>query len=1109
MRLTLLPVVRQARGTLLATWLTPIPEKSRYSISVNTNESNAPMNTPATTSRFSEGQKLASCYGLKRRIAGTGEAEIWLAHDEVLGKDVSLHFVPQALLGDATAMGELRREVKRTRQLIHPNILRVYDLVEDEGWTAVSMDAFDGEALAARLAKTDGAGLDPEAVQAWIAPLCQTLEDAHKINVVHRDVAPDNVFLSGEGKVFVANFGIGRCIADAVARLSGSPNPRLAAGSPQQLDGAAATRLDDVYAVGALLFQSLTGRLPFVGDDVAGQIRNGAPQAVAALRGKDAVQIPAAWEKTIAACLDKKPGARPQSAGEIFKRLTSAGVEEKAAPVPVVVQKAVAPAESSAAVAAAAAVSEKVKSGSPITTKTRNEPPPAPAKPAAPAAVVKPKFAPDVYSNLAPERSRVPALGFAVAAGLMVIGAVWYYLNGQGGGAQNADPSAGLTATEQPEGSELRPVDNKIETPGTPAPQPAVEVPEPAPVAEPVVAPVPAKPAMLLAAAVTPAPVPVAAAPVAAAPSAAAPSAAVGDEEKAVAEKAAALDKAKQAALAAEKAHADMAKQQQQADAAVAEAQKALEQKTKAMGPVKKGVEEVMAQRKKLEDEQKAADLAAEQARQLAAEKARVAEAAKKAIADLEARNKEKLAAQEKADAEMQALQKTLTDRQQSAAGVAKAAADAEGVRQQHLAMIKQGEQDFEQAKLAATEARRMREEAEAERRKLGSELADMQKMMDKKRAEIEERLKRLENPAAKPAAPAPAPEPIKSPEPKPVEKPATPIPVVKPVSVSIPPPAPAPAPVVVLPKPADVAPVPAAPAVPAPVVVEPKPAAPAPAAPTPAAPAPAEPAQLVMKTEPEKLAALTPPSVPKVAVPAAGGENSLGMRFVPAGDVDFSVWQIRVKDFDVFARAVNLKSSAWRGPGFKQGPDHPVVNVSWVEAVAFCKWLTDLEHKDGTLPAGQFYRLPTDLEWSKAVGLPEETGKTPEARDMGVSDVYPWGTQWPPPPNSGNYTGEETGSDVAIKGYDDGFAWTSPVGSFPPNKLGIYDMGGNVWQWCMDAWNNDSKAKVLRGASWYNGALKLSLLSSCRVHASPDSSTDNYGFRIVRVSESGRPVKK
>jgi hypothetical protein len=244
-----------------------------------------------------------------------------------------------------------------------------------------------------------------------------------------------------------------------------------------------------------------------------------------------------------------------------------------------------------------------------------------------------------------------------------------------------------------------------------------------------------------------------------------------------------------------------------------------------------------------------------------------------------------------------------------------------------------------------------------------------------------------------------------------------------------------------------------------------------------------------------------TPGPAPEPTVTTSGG-NSLGLRFVPVGDVDFCIWQTRVKDFEVFAKAVNLRSMAWKGPGFKQGPDHPVVNVSWNEAMAFCTWLTDKEHKDKILPADQVYRLPTDLEWSKAVGLPDETGKTAEMRDMGIPDVYPWGTAWPPPQGAGNYTGEETGSDVAIKGYDDGFPWTSPVGSFPPNKFGLYDMGGNVWQWCMDTWNADSKAKVLRGASWYNGALKLSLLSSCRVHAAPDSSTDNYGFRLVRAKE-------
>ena len=227
---------------------------------------------------------------------------------------------------------------------------------------------------------------------------------------------------------------------------------------------------------------------------------------------------------------------------------------------------------------------------------------------------------------------------------------------------------------------------------------------------------------------------------------------------------------------------------------------------------------------------------------------------------------------------------------------------------------------------------------------------------------------------------------------------------------------------------------------------------------------------------------------------------NSLGMKFAKVGDVEFCLWDTRVQDFESFASAKQFKSMSWRRPGFRQGPTHPVVNVSWEEATAFCRWLTDTEHANGTLPANRFYRLPTDLEWSKAVGLPVEAGQTPEERDLDVPGVYPWGEAWPPPAGAGNYAGQETGSSVAIKDYDDGFAWTSPVGSYKPNAFGLYDMGGNVWQWCLDAWNTDSMDRVLRGGSWYNGALNQSLLSSCRVHANPDSSTDNYGFRCVLV---------
>jgi len=1012
-------------------------------------------NEPVSSARFAEGQKLGGSYVLKQRIE-SGDAEVWRAFDDVLGKEVSLHFIPAKIAGDGEAMTALRQEVKRARQLIHPNILRVYDLVADVDWAAISMDAHDGESLAAKISAAKGAALDAGALQPWLGQLFQTMDDAHKINVLHRDLSPQNLLLGKDGKLLVKNFGIGRVLADATARISGKNDPGSAARSPQQLRGAAATSRDDIYAIGAVLFEALAGHPPQAGKDISAQMQSA--------RGKGAAPVPESWVKTIAACLAEAPEARPQNAGAIGARLEAA--------VPVEVAPAVEPEKVAAASAVVTTSSSEIRSLVSHETSETSKKTEAPTQPA------EERSAPAVSPTSTARKSRIPFLGLSFAAAIAAIFLIRDLSMRSGKSDRHAEHEPVQTSVSQPDEPELRPVSNTLISP-VPTPEVAVEEPSPASAPAPELAlpaspTTPAEPVQL--AALSAAPLAAVAA-VSPAPVAAAPAAAQTDEDKLVAEKAAAVEAAKQAAQTAEKAHAEMVKKQQQMAAEVAAAEKALEQKTKTVGPVKKAAEEVLAQRKKLEDEQKAADLAAEQARQLAEEKARLAAVAQKAIGELAAKNKDKLSAQEKADAELQALQKALTEKQAAGAGVTKAAAEAEAARQKHLDAIKQSEKDLEQAKLAAVEARRLREEAEAERRKLAQELAEMQKMVEKKKAEIEDRLKKLEKADARPPVAAPVPESVKA-----AEKPAPPAPVVKPVAQATPPPA-TPAPVAALPKPVATP----LPATPPPAIVEAKPA------PTP--PPPATPTQLALKTDPEKLPA-TP--APKPAA-APGSENSLGMKFTPVGDVEFCVWQTRVKDFEAFAKNGKV-SGAWKSPGFKQGPDHPVVNVTWVEALAFCKWLTDQEHKDSTLAANQFYRLPTDVEWSKAVGLPEESGKTPEERDMGVPDVYPWGNQWPPPAKAGNYTGEETGSDVAIKGFDDGYPWTSPVGSFPPNKLGLHDMGGNVWQWCMDTKNSTSKAKVLRGASWYNGALKLSLLSSCRVSALPDSSTDNYGFRVVRA---------
>ena len=219
--------------------------------------------------------------------------------------------------------------------------------------------------------------------------------------------------------------------------------------------------------------------------------------------------------------------------------------------------------------------------------------------------------------------------------------------------------------------------------------------------------------------------------------------------------------------------------------------------------------------------------------------------------------------------------------------------------------------------------------------------------------------------------------------------------------------------------------------------------------------------------------------------------ENSLGMKFVPAPgtNVHFSIWDTRVKDYAVFAAATNYAAgSEWKNPGFAQTDNDPVVNVSWDDAKVFCTWLTAKERAEGKITASQEYRLPTDREWSVAVGLPPESGKTPQEKDAKVKAVYPWGTQWPPPPGAGNYD-----RSLGVDSYEK----TSPVGSFAANRFGLYDMGGNVWQWCEDEYDGVGTPRVVRGGSWVSGNPVL-LLSASRRDVDPDIRSSVNGFRCV-----------
>jgi serine/threonine protein kinase/formylglycine-generating enzyme required for sulfatase activity len=215
---------------------------------------------------------------------------------------------------------------------------------------------------------------------------------------------------------------------------------------------------------------------------------------------------------------------------------------------------------------------------------------------------------------------------------------------------------------------------------------------------------------------------------------------------------------------------------------------------------------------------------------------------------------------------------------------------------------------------------------------------------------------------------------------------------------------------------------------------------------------------------------------------------NSLDIRVVKVGDAHVAATECRVSDYRAFVKATNHDGGKnWERPGFTQDDSHPVVNVSWDDAQAFCKWLTETEQRQEILN-GYVYRLPTDLEWSQAAGLTGEAGATPVARDGKVKGVYPWGKEWPPGIGAGNYAANVT--------YDD-WEKTAPVGSFRPNKQGVYDLGGNVWEWCADSGDSSGKNRVLRGGSW-SGYNTGSLLASYRRYLPPAERKNESGFRIV-----------
>jgi serine/threonine protein kinase len=280
---------------------------------------------------FSAGQKVFRRYTLVRILGRGGMGVVWLARDEELERDVALKFLPALVVHDLAVLDELKRETRRSLQLTHHNIVRIHDFVQDAESACISMEYVDGPTLSALRVEQPTRVFETEELLPWAEQICEALQYAHQhARIVHRDIKPANLMLNGKGDLKVADFGIARSLSDSVSMLTMArgASGTLAYMSPQQLDGERASNLDDIYSLGATLYELATSKPPFHSGGIERLIREKTPVSLAAKREELGVgnnnRIPGQWEQTIAACLAKDPAARPQTALEIRDRLRAA-----------------------------------------------------------------------------------------------------------------------------------------------------------------------------------------------------------------------------------------------------------------------------------------------------------------------------------------------------------------------------------------------------------------------------------------------------------------------------------------------------------------------------------------------------------------------------------------------------------------------------------------------------------------------------------------------------------------------------------------------------------------------------------------------------------------
>ncbi len=269
----------------------------------------------------------AGRYRIERELGHGGMATVYLGHDAELERPVAVKLLAEHLADDEDFHARFAREARLAGRLSHPNVVRVYDAGETDGRPFIVMEYVSGSSLA------EAGRLPVERAVELGVQACAGLQHAHDAGLVHRDVKPANLLVRDDGVLKIADFGIARAAESTRHTQAGTLLGTASYVAPEQIAGADATPASDVYSLGAVLYELLTGRPPYAFSSLAELAAQQAEGSITPVRDVEPT-VPRDVEAAVMHALARDPSFRPTSAAELAQELGGPTLEPATVPLP-------------------------------------------------------------------------------------------------------------------------------------------------------------------------------------------------------------------------------------------------------------------------------------------------------------------------------------------------------------------------------------------------------------------------------------------------------------------------------------------------------------------------------------------------------------------------------------------------------------------------------------------------------------------------------------------------------------------------------------------------------------------------------------------------------